>query len=170
LRRSIWVSCRNWLKVTRATIEFHHQMNVWIAADAAKHPTPPTESIESRFQAAMLRDIPFAVYCSLCLELILPYPSRESYWASSMLTPYHCPEDTAARRRRFSRNFSKGWRAAMTPKNNFALRTTTREPRGQAVLEWWNCTGAPAKAADADWNPELFEKEPEALRQMFARS
>jgi hypothetical protein len=50
--------------------EVYAQVRAWIRSDAAKHPNRPAESTEKRFYAALLSNIPFAVYCGLCLEVI----------------------------------------------------------------------------------------------------
>jgi len=62
-----------------STEEVNAQVRAWIAADAAKNPNP-TEPAVKRFQAAMLSNIPFVVYCGLCLEpicLIHPEEKKE---------------------------------------------------------------------------------------------
>jgi hypothetical protein len=46
------------------------QVKAWIATDAAKNPNPPTGSTDKTFHAALLSNIPFAVYCRLCLQPI----------------------------------------------------------------------------------------------------
>jgi hypothetical protein len=50
--------------------DFNSQLKLWIATDAAKNPNPPTETTDKRFHAALLSNIPFAVYCGRCLEPI----------------------------------------------------------------------------------------------------
>jgi hypothetical protein len=50
--------------------DFNAQLKAWIAADAAKNPNQPTETTDKRFRAALLSDIPFAMYCGRCLEPI----------------------------------------------------------------------------------------------------
>ena len=50
--------------------EVKHQLKVWAATHAAKDPNRPIESMSSRFRAAVLANIPIAVYCGLCFEVI----------------------------------------------------------------------------------------------------
>jgi len=51
-----------------SSAEVYAQVRVWIEADAAKDPDPIDTNVE-RFRAAMVRNIPFAIYCRQCLEL-----------------------------------------------------------------------------------------------------
>jgi hypothetical protein len=49
--------------------EIGAQVHTSIEADATKNPNP-TEPVFERFKAALVRNIPFAVYCRACLELV----------------------------------------------------------------------------------------------------
>jgi|SRR5208282_521618 hypothetical protein len=49
--------------------EFRAQISASIAADAENNPNP-TEPEAKRFQAALLANVPFAIYCARCLETI----------------------------------------------------------------------------------------------------
>jgi hypothetical protein len=64
------------LEVTKAMIdrgassaEVYAQVKVWIEADSTKNPNP-TEPEFERFKAALHANVPFAVYCRQCLEVV----------------------------------------------------------------------------------------------------
>jgi hypothetical protein len=52
-----------------SSLEVYAQIKVWIEADAAKDPNPIDTDIEL-FKAAMLTNIPFAIFCRQCREVI----------------------------------------------------------------------------------------------------
>jgi len=49
--------------------EIGAQVKTWIEADSAKNPNP-TESEFERFKAALHANVPFAIYCRQCLEVV----------------------------------------------------------------------------------------------------
>lgn len=56
--------------------EISAQVNAWIAADAAQNPHP-SEPVDKRFQAALLANVPFAVYCGQCRQVLcLVHPEQ----------------------------------------------------------------------------------------------
>ena len=73
--------------------ELGAQVNAWIAADAAKNPNP-TEPEEKRFQAALYRNNPFAVYCRLCRQLLCLIHPEQVANATAHLTPTENEEAT----------------------------------------------------------------------------
>ena len=63
-------------EVTKAMIdrdassaEVYAQVKIWIEAHSSKNPNP-TEPEFERFKAALHANVPFAIYCRQCLEVV----------------------------------------------------------------------------------------------------
>jgi hypothetical protein len=94
--------------------EISGHISACIADDAARNPNP-TEPEFERFKAAMMKNTPFAIYCTRCLELVcLIHPEQVDDTAGSTGESVSKGEITMTMKKKdTSEEYDAGWRDAI---------------------------------------------------------